>query len=99
MYKRQGLTEQRVEHYEMAAYGSAYEFPRLLGEGAIVSLLEARLGEEKAADQKRTTIAQSVNAEAQSAGAEEDFEDDEEEAKKRQNSSPPSRSRLRRSLP
>jgi ferritin-like metal-binding protein YciE len=55
---------QRVEHYEMAAYGSAREFARLLGQKEIVSLLEATLKEEKAADEKLSVIAKSVNAEA-----------------------------------
>ena len=57
---------QRVEHYEMAAYGSAREFARLLGQKEIVTLLEATLKEEKAADEKLSTIAKAVNAEAYS---------------------------------
>jgi ferritin-like metal-binding protein YciE len=58
---------QRVEHYEIAAYGSARTFANLLGEHEIVSLLEATLKEEKAADQKLTSIAESVNVEAKAA--------------------------------
>jgi ferritin-like metal-binding protein YciE len=58
---------QRVEHYEIAAYGSARTFANLLGEKEIVSLLEATLKEEKAADQKLTSIAESVNVEAKAA--------------------------------
>ena len=57
---------QRVEHYEMAAYGSVREYARLLGQKEIVSLLEETLQEEKAADKKLTTIAESVNSEANS---------------------------------
>ena len=57
---------QRVEHYEMAAYGSVREYARILGQNEIVSLLEATLNEEKAADEKLTSIAESVNSEANS---------------------------------
>jgi ferritin-like metal-binding protein YciE len=55
---------QRVEHYEMAAYGAVREYARILGQDEIVSLLEETLEEEKAADQKLTMIAESVNSEA-----------------------------------
>lgn len=58
---------QRVEHYEMAAYGAVREYANLLGQNEVVSLLEATLAEEKAADKKLTTIAKSVNSQAGSA--------------------------------
>ncbi|HEY1498882.1 MAG TPA: ferritin-like domain-containing protein [Acidobacteriaceae bacterium] len=58
---------QRVEHYEISAYGSARTFANLLGENEIVQLLEATLKEEKAADQKLTSIAESINVEAKAA--------------------------------
>lgn len=58
---------QRVEHYEMAAYGAVCEYARILGQNDIVSLLEANLAEEKAADKKLTGIAKSVNSEANEA--------------------------------
>jgi ferritin-like metal-binding protein YciE len=51
----------------MAAYGSVREYARLLGQDEIVSLLEETLAEEKAADEKLTTIAKSVNSEASEA--------------------------------
>ncbi len=58
----------RVEHYEMAAYGSASSFAQTLGVPRVVSLLEATLKEERAADQKLTRIAESgVNEKALSA--------------------------------
>jgi ferritin-like metal-binding protein YciE len=50
----------RVEHYEIAAYGSARSFAHILGMDPAVSLLEATLTEEKAADQKLTRIAESM---------------------------------------
>ena len=49
---------QRVEHYEIAAYGCAINFARLLGHQDIVTLLEETLAEEKAADEKLTAIAE-----------------------------------------
>jgi ferritin-like metal-binding protein YciE len=58
---------QRVEHYEMAGYGSARDFAKLLGQDEIAELLEETLEEEKAADKKLTSISKQVNAEAKSA--------------------------------
>jgi ferritin-like metal-binding protein YciE len=58
---------QRVEHYEMAGYGSARDFAKLLGQDEIADLLEETLEEEKAADKKLTSISKQVNAEAQAA--------------------------------
>jgi ferritin-like metal-binding protein YciE len=55
---------QRVEHYEMAGYGTAREFAKLLGLDDVVELLEQTLEEEKAADQKLTTISKDVNKQA-----------------------------------
>jgi ferritin-like metal-binding protein YciE len=55
---------QRVEHYEMAGYGSVRDFAKMLGQGEIATLLEETLEEEKAADKKLTSIAKQVNAEA-----------------------------------
>jgi ferritin-like metal-binding protein YciE len=45
---------QRVEHYEMAGYGSARYFAKLLGQGEIASLLDETLAEEKNADKTLT---------------------------------------------
>jgi ferritin-like metal-binding protein YciE len=58
---------QRVEHYEIAGYGSVRSFAQLLGKQDIVELLQETLDEEKAADEKLTKISQSVNQEAQAA--------------------------------
>jgi ferritin-like metal-binding protein YciE len=55
---------QRVEHYEMAGYGSAREFAKLLGLADAVSLLEETLAEEKNADKKLSGISKQVNSEA-----------------------------------
>jgi ferritin-like metal-binding protein YciE len=61
---------QRVEHYEMAGYGTARDFAKLLELDDVAELLEATLKEEKAADKKLTQISSSVNAQAKSEMAE-----------------------------
>jgi ferritin-like metal-binding protein YciE len=55
----------RVEHYEIAAYGAARTFAQTLGITTAVSLLEQTLQEEKKADAKLTELAETkVNDEA-----------------------------------
>ncbi len=53
---------QRVEHYEMAGYGTVRTFAEVLGENDHASLLEQTLEEEKQADQKLTELSQEINA-------------------------------------
>jgi ferritin-like metal-binding protein YciE len=55
---------QRVEHYEIAGYGTVRAFAELLGENEQVSLLEQTLEEEKQADQKLTELAEQINSQA-----------------------------------
>jgi ferritin-like metal-binding protein YciE len=55
---------QRVEHYEIAAYGTVSEFARILGEEQHVSLLEETLQEEKETDEKLTSLAKEINPQA-----------------------------------
>jgi ferritin-like metal-binding protein YciE len=55
---------QRVEHYEMAGYGSAREFAKLLGLSEVAQLLDETLAEEKNADKTLSAVAKQVNAEA-----------------------------------
>ncbi len=50
----------RVEHYEIAAYGTARTFAETLGLSNAVELLEATLEEEEEADRKLTEIAETV---------------------------------------
>ena len=57
---------QRVEHYEIAAYGCVKTWASLLGEKEAQDLLEQTLNEEKEADQKLTEIAGEINVEAMS---------------------------------
>jgi ferritin-like metal-binding protein YciE len=72
---------QRVEHYEIAAYGCARTYAELLHDRQAVDLLEQTLQEEKDADEKLTELAQQINVEAQS--PEEGFELEEEEQPRR----------------
>jgi ferritin-like metal-binding protein YciE len=55
---------QRVEHYEMAGYGTVRALAEVLGENDHVSLLEQTLEEEKQADQKLTELAGEINPQA-----------------------------------
>ncbi len=56
---------QRVEHYEIAAYGTAHSHASLLGHDRIKELLEETLEEEKEANARLNGIAQeSVNLKA-----------------------------------
>jgi ferritin-like metal-binding protein YciE len=55
---------QRVEHYEMAGYGSAREFAKLLGRSEVAGLLDETLAEEKNADKKLSGISKQVNLQA-----------------------------------
>jgi ferritin-like metal-binding protein YciE len=59
---------QRVEHYEMAGYGSAREFARLLGQKEVAALLDETLAEEKNADKTLTSASKQVNAQAKQEG-------------------------------
>jgi ferritin-like metal-binding protein YciE len=60
---------QRVEHYEMAAYGTVRTYAKILGDTKATSLLQETLDEEKAADQKLTGLAESINVKAAAAGS------------------------------
>ena len=55
---------QRVEHYEIAAYGTVSEFAKILGESEHVTLLEKTLQEEKETDEKLTGMAKEINPQA-----------------------------------
>jgi len=57
---------QKVEHYEMAAYGTVRTYAELLGRKDIAKLLQRTLDEEKQADRKLNAIAAEINVEARS---------------------------------
>ncbi len=67
---------QRVEHYEISAYGTARAIARHLGQDKVASLLEETEEEEKAADTKLTEIATSLYEQVQNADEDEGGETD-----------------------
>jgi ferritin-like metal-binding protein YciE len=66
---------QKVEHYEIASYGSARTWAEQLGHTQAAELLQQTLEEEKATDEKLTELAVTmVNQEAEDAAEEEEEE-------------------------
>ena len=55
---------QRVEHYEIAGYGTVRSMAETLGETDHVSFLEETLQEEKETDEKLSQLAEEINAPA-----------------------------------
>jgi ferritin-like metal-binding protein YciE len=53
---------QRVEHYEISAYGTVRAFAELLGENEHVSLLKQTLEEERQTDRLLTDLSQEINS-------------------------------------
>jgi ferritin-like metal-binding protein YciE len=73
---------QRVEHYEIAAYGTVRTYAELLGHDRAVELLEQTLEEEKETDQKLTDLAGTINVEAVDTEGAEDEEEADMNARK-----------------
>lgn len=67
---------QRVEHYEIAGYGTVRALAELMGEDEHVSLLEQTLEEEKQTDEKLSQVAEEINSHAIS-GAEDERQEAE----------------------
>ncbi len=63
---------QRVEHYEIAAYGTARSYAETLGETKIADMLQETLDEEGETDKRLTALAETINEEAAEAGDEEE---------------------------
>jgi ferritin-like metal-binding protein YciE len=63
---------QRVEHYEIAAYGTARAFAETLGETKVANLLQDTLDEEGETNKKLTALAAEVNEEACDSGEEDE---------------------------
>jgi ferritin-like metal-binding protein YciE len=63
---------QKVEHYEIATYGTLRAFAETLGYTQAVELLEQTLEEEKAADAKLTEVTPAAIAESEEEGEDED---------------------------
>jgi hypothetical protein len=78
---------QRVEHYEIAAYGTLVAWAGTAGIDGAAELLQATLDEEKKTDQKLSAIAESnVNIEAETEGEEEEEEEEAAGSRSRQGS-------------
>ena len=56
---------QKVEHYEIAGYGSVRTFANLLGLSKVAKLLQKTLDEEGATDKKLTALAEKINVAAE----------------------------------
>ena len=66
---------QRAEHYEMAAYGTLIAWAKAMGHTEAADLLQETLDEEKAADEKLSSLAEGgINQEAAEAAHPEDDE-------------------------
>ncbi|MEO6828422.1 MAG: ferritin-like domain-containing protein [Acidobacteriaceae bacterium] len=61
------LAAQRVEHYEMASYGTVRNFARILGDDQAAQILDEILQEEGHADHLLTEISNSANTRAKRA--------------------------------
>jgi ferritin-like metal-binding protein YciE len=85
---------QRVEHYEIAAYGTVCAYADLLGESEQASLLRQTLDEEKETDQKLTQLSEQINVDA-NAGASE-FDEQEKPKRPGASSSPTGQKRKTR---
>jgi ferritin-like metal-binding protein YciE len=87
---------QRAEHYEMAAYGTLIAWARAMGHSEAADLLQETLDEEKAADEKLTSLAEGgINQEAADAAhpVDDDQEDEEETGRQSRSSSKSNRGR------
>ncbi|MGC2472823.1 MAG: ferritin-like domain-containing protein [Candidatus Sulfotelmatobacter sp.] len=65
---------QRVEHYEIAGYGTVRALAELMGEDEHVSLLEQTLEEEKQTDEKLTQLAETISSQAEEGEGEKEAE-------------------------
>jgi len=68
---------QRAEHYEMAAYGTLVAWARAMGHTEAADLLQENLDEEKAADEKLTSLAEGGINDSAAEGAHPEGEDEE----------------------
>ncbi len=71
------ISAQKIEHYEIAAYGSLKAHAQMMGEEQIASLLDETLQEESETDKKLTEISGTVNQQAYAEGGESEEETEE----------------------
>ena len=84
---------QRIEHYEMAGYGTVRTWANLLGETEAEELLQETLDEEKEADEKLNELAEEINVQADSGEGEEEEEVEQRTTTQRRPKKAASRSR------
>jgi ferritin-like metal-binding protein YciE len=70
---------QRVEHYEIAGYGTVRTYASLLGDEEAAGTLQQILDEEKEADSKLNALAAEINVEANTESEGEEIEGEEEQ--------------------
>jgi ferritin-like metal-binding protein YciE len=74
------MAAQKVEHYEIATYGSLVQLAKTLQLSEIAGILQGILNEEKEADKTLTDVAENnINVEASTEGEEETAKDEENE--------------------
>lgn len=76
-------SQHRIEHYEIAAYGTMVEFSKALGQAEVADLLAKTLGEEKAQDELLTKLTRSSLLPAALAMGEQDEEGGGDEERRR----------------
>ena len=70
---------QKVEHYEISAYGTAIAWAEALGLSEVCDVLNESLAEEKAADEKLSALAESGINQAATAGESDENEEEDDE--------------------
>ena len=84
---------QRIEHYEIAAYGTDIALAKALGEQEVVDLLTATLEEEKQTDLKLTEVTEQHIMPAAMEGEEEGEEEEVESSSRKKEAAPRKKAR------
>lgn len=84
---------QKVEHYEIASYGTCRTWANQLGKSEVAAILEETLEEEKETDQKLTEIAESIVNEQAARGSDEEGDEEEPGSRGRRQTQARGRSR------
>jgi ferritin-like metal-binding protein YciE len=87
---------QRIEHYEIAAYGTVAALAEAMGQEEIKNLLTETLNEEKQTDELLTNVSQQVNADALS-DSDEDEDEGEDEAEEAEGKPAPKKAAAKKS--
>ena len=70
------IGSQKIEHYEIAGYGSVGAIAKSLGNREVLGLLQATLAEEEQTDKKLTTVALRIQKQMMSSKPEPDGEEE-----------------------